>query len=61
MPEGATPHDNSGAWSQILFEAREIRNKQDARLASAQRQSQLIVAGFLAMTAIFLALRGNVG
>ena len=54
MPEGATPHDNSGAWSQILFEAREIRNKQDARLASAQRQSQLIVAGFLAMTAIFL-------
>ena len=44
----------AGAWSQVLAEAREIRSKQDSRLANVQRQSQLIVAGFLAMTAIFV-------
>ncbi len=46
--------DTLGAWDQVLVEAREIRNKQDVRLANAQWQSQLIVAGFLAMTAIFV-------
>lgn len=36
------------------MEARETRHRQDARLVNAQRQSQLIVTGFLAMTAIFV-------
>ena len=54
MPNGQTPTDTPEVWGQILFEAREIRKKQDARLSSAQRQSQLVVAGFFATTAIFL-------
>ena len=44
----------ASAWNQVLAEAREIRSKQDSRLVNVQRQSQLIVAGFLAMTAIFV-------
>ena len=39
----------------LLTEARELRNKQDARLATIQRQSQLVVAGFLAIAAIVVA------
>ena len=39
----------------LLTEARELRNKQDARLATIQRQSQLVVAGFLAIAAIVAA------
>lgn len=54
MSNSPTAADSAGAWGQVLTEARDIRNKQDARLASAQHQSQLIVAGFLAMTAVFV-------
>ena len=54
MPKLPAHTDTAAAWGEVLAEAREIRNRQDARLASAQRQSQLIVAGFLAMTAIFV-------
>ena len=54
MPTGQAGDQTAGAWSQVLAEAREIRSKQDNRLANAQRQSQLLVAGFLAMTAIFV-------
>ncbi|WP_419552910.1 hypothetical protein [Candidatus Poriferisodalis sp.] len=54
MSTGQAGDQTAGAWSQVLDEAREIRSKQDNRLANAQRQSQLIVAGFLAMTAILV-------
>ena len=54
MPNGQSPTDTSEVWGQILFEARELRNKQDARLATVQRQAQLLVAGFLATTAVVL-------
>ena len=43
------------ASDQLLTEARELRSKQDARLATIQRQSQLVVAGFLAIAAIVVA------
>lgn len=55
MSNGAVPPDNSDVWGQILFEARELRRKQDARLAVVQRLSHLVVAGFLAMAAIVVA------
>ena len=54
MPDGQASTDGAEVWGQILFEARELRNKQDAGLANAQRQSQLLVAGFLAITALVL-------
>ncbi|MXY10400.1 MAG: hypothetical protein F4Z00_00185 [Acidimicrobiaceae bacterium] len=54
MHDGQASTDGAEVWGQILFEARELRNKQDARLATAQRQSQLLVAGFLAITALVL-------
>lgn len=43
------------ASDQLLTEARDLRTKQDARLATIQRQSQLVVAGFLAIAAIVVA------
>lgn len=49
-PQGAS--DVSGL---LLAEARELRNKQDARLANIQRQSQLVAAGSLAVAAIVVA------
>lgn len=55
MSNGAVPPDNSDVWGQVLFEARELRRKQDTRLAVVQRLSQLVVAGFLAMAAIVVA------
>lgn len=54
MPEGQASRDSAEVWGQILFEARELRNKQDAHLATSRRQSQLLVAGFLAITALVL-------
>ena len=54
MPDGQASTDSAEVWGQILFEARELRNKQNARLATSQRQSQLLVAGFLAITALVL-------
>ena len=54
MPDGQASTDGAEVWGQILFEARELRNKQDAHLATSQRQSQLLVAGFLAITALVL-------
>ena len=51
----ASPHGAADASDQLLTEARELRNKQDARLATIQRQSQLVVAGFLAIAAITAA------
>ena len=55
MPDGADPSDGL-VWGQVLFEARELRRKQDSRLAAAQHQSQLVVAGFLAAAAIAAAI-----
>ena len=54
MPDGQASTDSAEVWGEILFEARELRNKQDAGLATSQRQSQLLVAGFLAITALVL-------
>ena len=54
MPDSQASTDTAEVWGQILFEARELRNKQDAQLATAQRQSQMLVAGFLAITALVL-------
>ena len=56
MPNGTDPSDLPGAWDQILFEARELRRKQDNRLAANQRQSQLVIAAFLAISAIVSAI-----
>ena len=60
MPKGADPPD-SLVWGQVLFEARELRRKQDGRLAAAQHQSQLVVAGFLAVAAIAAAIMSSSG
>ncbi|MXW99875.1 MAG: hypothetical protein F4118_11250 [Acidimicrobiaceae bacterium] len=54
MSNGQASKDTAEVWGQILFEARENRSKQDAQLASAQRQSQFLVAGFLAVTALVI-------
>lgn len=56
MPNDTAPPDPSDVWGQILFEARELRRKQDGRLAAAQHQSQVVVAGFLAVIAIAAAI-----
>ncbi len=54
MPKSPAHIGTDGAWGEVLAEVRELRSRQDARLASAQHQSQLIVAGLLAITAIFV-------
>ena len=51
----ASPPDRTDVWGQILVEARELRSKQDLRLTALQRQSQVVVAGFLAISAIVAA------
>ena len=52
MPNGQASTNTPDAWDHILHEARVVRNKQDDRLARVQRQSQLLVTGFLAVIAI---------
>lgn len=51
----ASLHGADDISAVLLAEARELRSKQDARLATVQRQSQLVVAGFLAIAAIVVA------
>ncbi|MXW99889.1 MAG: hypothetical protein F4118_11325 [Acidimicrobiaceae bacterium] len=54
MFDNQTQTDTPEVWDQILHEARELRDEQNARLVSAQRQSQVIFTGLLAVTALLL-------